>query len=574
VDTSRFKQFDFSAGVQTATSFLLRRSNEVEKAVNSRFDDEIGGIVSRKGYTLFGSQVEDGKDGLGLHVSNFDGGSKLLMAIDNAGSTETRIYHVQSGSNTQLTMTEPDNGTEMQFVDAINETYVVGYSATDDSYMAPHNIQEDLTASQSRNLTDAPDGAKFVASFDGLLLLMNVKIGSDVYPDRIYKGFPKAEVTFIRGDQSGTLTTLEIDSTRFIKVGQVVDIYTAGTDTKVEDSITVASVDKANNKIGFTSRTIDVSDNDEIWLEDRKDEFAYFFNSTAPTPEQSDFIRIPQGRVASRAITGHAKSNNRLFIFTKSSTIKISGRNGNPVILFDDVGCISHKSIQSIGDWLIWLDASGNIRGYNDSTGQFDIISKAVKRDYLELLTQAQMAASTSGSMEDIYKIYIGTVNGKNIRLVYEIRSNVWSIEEHALEMKQHTVFDESGVNKSYFTDNDGNVFKDESGNTDNGSPIPWYVELGNNLFETEAQKSYHAVHVFSGKAKGTSIRAKINDRESIKVGEITENSQSITIPGKGTDLQGEYINYIISNNGQYGESVFRGLVSYYSLEQSNASRR
>lgn len=662
MDTSRFRQFDFSAGVQRKTSWLLRRQNEVELSINGKFDDEIGAIETRPGYEQFGSTIVASKAIRGMHVANYDGGSKLLVAINETGtSTETELYHVQSGSNTEVTITSnPNDDTEWQMVTVLNETYAAGYSDTDSAYMTPLNIQEDLTTSTSRNLTDAPDGARFVMDFDGLLWLLNCKISTTEYPDRIYKGFPKAEITFTKGAQDSTTEVL-VDSTSFLKPSMVVDIYKAGTDTKLKDSVTVQTVDKAANKFTFTASTEDVAttdintstdvitvatntwmtdgqpvtlstsgtapdplvagttyfvirltsttiklattydnaiadtainittqgtgthtlteaiyvaDNDEIWLEDRKDEISFMFNSTDPTPETSDYITIPPGRVSSRSITGWGKVNNRAFIFTRSSTIKLASRASNPIVLYQDVGCISHRSIVSMGDLLIWLDADGNVRANNDNTGQFEIISDGVARGYLKQATQAQLAQASAVGIDNRYKLWIGAIDGKNIRLVYDIRANTWSIEEHNRDMRVQVVWDQSGNNLPYFGDETGKIMKDETGNTDATAAINWYTRLGNNLFGTEQEKNYHGMYVFSRNMKGADIQVVVNDGDPIDVGEIRENAQYISFPQKGRKYEGNYYDVIISNSGATSNSKLLGLVHYFSIEESHAGRK
>lgn len=86
------------------------------------------------------------------------------------------------------------------------------------------------------------------------------------------------------------------------------------------------------------------------------------------------------------------------------------------------MGCVSQRSIANIDDdWLIWMDAKGNIRARNESQGAQENISRAVRNRWLRKLTSDQMKAVSIGVVDQVVKIYLGTIGGENIRLAYDL---------------------------------------------------------------------------------------------------------------------------------------------------------
>lgn len=247
--------FDLSGGIQTATTWPLRKVNEVEDIENGRLNDEIGGITRRNGYTLQ-KLILSGKTGLGFHEAKFDGGSKIFVAHNNAGDTNTVIQYYDSGAGTltDVITTLPAN-CKLQFLDHLSELYVAGIT-TGGTRIQPLNIKEDLTVSTTRNLFGAPKAA-FVGENSGKLYLMNVELSSVVYADRAYESSPPmGAITYVKAAQvmnstNGTsIVPLNVDTTRYLKVGMGVSIYAKGTDTLLY-SFTITAVDKALETISW-----------------------------------------------------------------------------------------------------------------------------------------------------------------------------------------------------------------------------------------------------------------------------------------------------------------------------------
>lgn len=201
------RQFDFSGGVQAASSWMLRRPNEVEDSKNAVFNVNIGGIDRRKGYVQEGDTIETGNSGLGLHESKFDSGAETLVAINNTAddATTVRYYDNGTGNYTSFITDLPVNS-KVNIIDHLSEAYLAGMTTDTEERLAIKNIQSDHTVSESRNLYTAPK-ARFIAEYGGSLYAMNVQIGADIYPDRAYKSSaPTGAVTYVKGAQDDVLT--------------------------------------------------------------------------------------------------------------------------------------------------------------------------------------------------------------------------------------------------------------------------------------------------------------------------------------------------------------------------------
>lgn len=399
-------KFDLSGGVQSATSRLLARNNEMDSARNATFNYKIGSAARRLGYEQLGTTVQHGKDGLGAYVYKYDINNKIIAVVNNSGDTATSIRYLDTGNWWTEIFNYPAANVKTNAINFLDEFYVCGYSKGVNYYAPIYNINSALNASSTRNTYGAP-AARFISEFQGRLYAINVKIGDNIYRDRVYlSSAATGFITRVQNDQVGLLQQLQVDSVRYLKAGMAIDIYTGGTNAKIVDSLTIVSVDKKNNKITFSPTTVNVKDNDELWLEDRKGKLSVLWNTDYPTPESADYLRIPPGIEQNPEITGYGKSTNRIFFFTRNSAWKWDG--ANLVNVSENIGCTSHGSIKNIGSWIIWLHTSG-VWGYNDSTGQLKLLSRAVD-NYIKAISQYGLENASAAVVDRVYKLGVGEI--------------------------------------------------------------------------------------------------------------------------------------------------------------------
>lgn len=648
-----FTQLDFSGAVQASTSHLLRKKNEVKAAKNAQFNSRIGSAKRRDGYEKVGRTIEHGNDSLGAGVFRYGVNNKIVVGINNTAQTAATLRYLDTDDYWTSLITDAPVNCRLDLLNDLDELYVAGAS-DNNQYINLTNIDRSLTVSQSHNVYQAP-ACKFIVEYNKELYAINCKVNGKHYPDRFYKSSPPlGAITFIQTDQKGLLLQLRVDSTRYLKVGMQIDIYGAGTEAKKQSGITIISVDKKNERIGFAATSIDVADNDEIWLTGSKGTLSRFWNTDYKTPETADWERVPPGKEARPAFTAYGTNNNRLFLFTKNTFLKWDG--ANLITVSDTIGCVAKETVQNIGSWTLWLHTTG-VWGYNDNTGQLKLLSRAVE-DYIRAINQSNLSKASAGVVGRVYKLALGELlplesvttststsststsstssstsststsststsstssstsstsrststsstssstsstsvsttsvstsstsssvststsstttttaqSTKTVtRLCYDFDLNNWWPEEHKREIRFQFNHNMHGYTKPYFTDETGRLFRDETGNLDNGESIPMEIEIGRSNFGTDQLKNYRAVLVDSENARGMQLQYSIDGGDYLTLGQITNNVEKLVFPQGGQLIEGRDISYKIVHNDEGAPPTFNGLTTYFSVNE------
>lgn len=398
-----YPQLDLSGGLQVLTSHLLRKRNEVVKTKNAVYNVKIGAAKRRDGYEKVATTIQQDSDSLGFDIYRYRNGSRIITGVNDPSGQNSLLTVLDTGDYWTSILTATTANMRFQMLNDSDELYVAG-STMNDVYLPLTNFQSNLVASTSHNVYTAP-ASKFIAEYDGSLYAINCYINGKYYPDRFYFSSPPlGAITFVQTDQIGLLKQLRANSCRYVKVGMQLDIYGAGTENKKVSGLTVISVDKKNNRFSFADTTINVADNDEIWLTGTKGTLSRFWNTDYKNPEAADWEKVPASKESRPAFTGWGKNNNRLFLYTKNSFLKWDG--ANLITVSDTIGCVSHESIQNIGSWTIWLHTTG-VWGYSDVTGQLKLLSRAID-PYIKAIKQINLATASAGVVGKVYKLAVG----------------------------------------------------------------------------------------------------------------------------------------------------------------------
>jgi len=220
-----YKRSDFSLGIQNASSWMLRKENELFDGRNIRFNEEIGAFVRRNGYVKDSANrfSTTGKIPTGWWVSQFTTGPVRFVACNNDTDTATLIRAQDPVTKVWTTIIDsiPPNA-DIHFCDYRDEVYISGYTVADGVPIQPWNIDKNLSPSVTRNLLNSP-WCKYFVVYRGVLYAANVKVGDELHPDRFYKSSaPTGAFTFVRGQQ----TDDEIDLT-FIRQVPIMTSSTA-----------------------------------------------------------------------------------------------------------------------------------------------------------------------------------------------------------------------------------------------------------------------------------------------------------------------------------------------------------
>lgn len=568
--TERARLFDFSGGPQSATSWLLRKSNEIENSRNARFGTEIGSMIGRPGVTQYGDPFSSvGKPALGGITAQFREGAKRLVAVENDAGTATKVrtQDTSTGAWTDVIADLPADAT-VYFTYYLNEIYVSGHGP-DGTPFQPRNINSSLNVSTTRNLLNCPYPHYFI-EFKGVLYAANVLIGSTRYPDRVYKASgPTSAVTFVKGDQSSaTMTSMALGSVRYLKAGMAIDVYAKNGGAKLYD-LTITAVDKTTNTISFASTNITVTNNDEIYLDGRHGLLNTLWNTDYPTDDRADFLAVIPGTDSSNEITGVARGGNRLHILTENSISRYDGANLIPYN--NNVGCISHNSIANIdNDWMVWLDGNGQVWARQEASGSQDIISRGIYNNILSHFTPDELRSASAVAFNGQYKLYIGTLDGQYTRIVYDFNTNTWSPEALGVQPAHMIVDIHNTEQKPIILGADGKLYIDELGDDDDGQEIYFMAELGRTNFGTEGKKQFEGLFIYSENAKGLSVMAASGTGQMKQQGRITEDEGAIKFINTGRDSIGEASTINLRIQGRYrgGPPVIEGIVPYFNSRE------
>jgi hypothetical protein len=403
---NQYSQLDLSGGVQVLSSHLLRRRNEVVRSKNAVYNEKIGAAKRRMGYEKVAETIEPYNDSLGFEIFRSGQNTRVVVGINNTADTAATLRVMDAGNFWTTLLSNAAVDTRFQMLNDMDELYVAGATDTD-VYMPLTNIDGQMNVSTSHNVYTAPR-SKFIAEYQGSLYAINCFINGKYYRNRFYYSSPLlGYITLVQTDQKGLLQQLRVNSVQYIKVGMSLDIYTGGTEAKIQSSITVISVDKKNNRFSFAPTAINVADNDEIWLTGTKGTLSRFWNVDWKTPETADWEQVPPSKEDRPTFTGWGKNNNRLFLATRNSFLKWDG--ANLITVNNGVGCVSHETIQNVGNWTLFLHDTG-VWGFNDNSGDFKLLSRPIDA-YIKAITQTNLARASAGVVGKVYKLAVGEIN-------------------------------------------------------------------------------------------------------------------------------------------------------------------
>lgn len=214
------------------------------------------------------------------------------------------------------------------------------------------------------------------------------------------------------------------------------------------------------------------------------------------------------------------------------------------------------------------MDSDKRVNAYNDSTGQKEIISKAIKKKYLDAVPDANLATASAGAIDNVYKLCLGEVDDRVLRISYDFDSNNWSRDEYAREMRRHVVSSFSGTKYLYFLTDLGKFCRDATGNDDDGEAIPLIVKYGRKHYGTGAEKALTGMYVFGENMAGGEVRVYTDGdtRNPAIIGKLTSNTSVVT-PGQ-TEVNGRDLNIEIAIDGLGDPPAIDGHETYLTVQE------
>jgi len=347
---------------------------------------------------------------------------------------------------------------------------------------------------------------------------------------------------------AGTFTNTDWDSTNFNDKL----IITNGTDNVKQWNGSVLSDLSVNAPKGKYI----ASDDLRVWI--AKDDAIYysaFLDETDwLTAENSGIVQYYTPRGGN--ITALVSFLDDIVIFKKDSMGQIMGDNYYDYTLVNvsnDIGCVSFKTVQEVGDTLFWL-GQNDVYAYRG--GKPSPIGQPI-RDYLDDINTAQLSKCFGGT--DGIKYYLGLVTGANtepnVLLIYDPRYQIWRVASLDDNYRYSAVLN----NVWYVGNSTGQTYKMRQ--TYTGSTF----EIVSKPFDEgipEAEKEYYEMHIQGYLPAGSTMTIYVSTRDRdlddgsdwVEIDTITAStlaqSEDIIIPLDTVPLA-KWFRYKISGTGE-----------------------
>lgn len=123
------------------------------------------------------------------------------------------------------------------------------------------------------------------------------------------------------------------------------------------------------------------------------------------------------------------------------------------------------------------------------------------------------------------------------------------------------------GYTKPYFTDETGRLFRDETGNTDNGDSIPMEIEIGRENLGTDLLKTFNSVLMNSENARGAIWQYSIDGGRTFNtLGQITKDIEVMVFPQGGQLIQARDIDFKVVHNDEGAPPIINGPTIFHEI--------
>jgi len=425
---------------------------------------------------------------------------ETLVVVNNAD-----VYVLFGATYTDITATQLTAGKEASMVEFLKVLFIANGA---DALRTTDGTAPILTGSAA----NAPVFTFIERFFDRIYGAFTV-----ANPDRVWYSSPPLDlIAHIRGAVNATVTSLDVTSTKYIKSGDVIDIYTHATDTKIVNSLTMTAPSDEDT-ITFSSTAVNVADNDDIYIEDTKGTLGLKWD-TSGVPLQ-DFIDFP-GEV----ITGLKLYGDFLMVPCKGAMWAIDKFQGS-VPVSSSEGSLTGRSLVVVNQRLYYF----NQRGLWEWTGTGEpvLVSNDIK-DFTDAVSTSFLESVVAWEDGDSYNVYVGelTVDGRvysNVVLEYNTRFENWQIHSLPDVITAATQFAPAPGDSqfAYIGTLDGEVHRWKNGTSDDGTVIPLEVQTVNHYFgEAQMRKTINKIWVYAKEGVTTAIEISIDDQDYQSLGD------------------------------------------------------
>ena len=521
---------------------LANKPTALYQGLNLDLEKEPGVIRKRNGYQLFGVQLVDTKPLLGLYDFVQSSGTRIILAVSNvsAGTSSTLSYWTGSAWANGAT------------------------SLTASKYGRFENMVGYCFFTNSEEIKTSSDGQTWSTTN----LLNTVNITAVSYSD--------------------PTVTLTVPAGHEVVVGDVITIaglapagyngaktVTAITDTTIVFS--EASLGAVTDQVGTLTVQFALAANDVLqygnylWLIGLKGFRSDVMWSKIATKSGSSYV-LTWTRVNNTTIrngdgedlVGGITYRGALYFFKNNSisrTITPIESNGVKT-LTENIGAPSKLSIAVVGDQLCFFcngekNAKKGIYSYDSlSDAEPKIISEPMQ-PYIDGMTAGVVPVAFS--LNDLLCMHIGAVTNtahglslSNCVLVFNTKTNrwlgAWEFKSPVKVAAQVTV---SNVTKPYFGDDDGKIWKTDTGNVDAyesaevpGTKIPWKaishsidIAAGQKIRSNVRQRKVKGIWVYGEMLEGVQFRYRFDKLIASKDG-YNDTIEGMSMPVFQADMR------------------------------------
>ena len=218
----------------------------------------------------------------------------------------------------------------------------------------------------------------------------------------------------------------------------------------------------------------------------------------------------------------------------------------------------------------------------DSASGQDQIISRAIKNQYLENLSSTNLSQCSAVMYDSNYKLAVGSmvIGGvsKITRFIYNFDMNVWWREAHTRRHVLSINSSISGTRRNYFLDELGGMYLDEDTNTDAGVSIPWFLQWGRRdlgLFyrgssTKSSMKSLTGIYVHAKNIAGSPFMVKTTGADKWQtISSLTEATSRIEV-SDNTPIESRDFDFKVSGNSKSDPAKIEGIEVWHRVLQSN----
>lgn len=269
-------------------------------------------------------------------------------------------------------------------------------------------------------------------------------------------------------------------------------------------------------------------------------------------------------------ITGVAKSYGNLIIFKNRSTYVY---NGSSLVKGAGVGTSSHRSVQNIGENLLFFHWSADKKGFFMWDGAGAKLYSNQIDPLIQGMSSSQAPDVVAGVNNNHYYAYIGDVtldidiadyygietNLSNVLVDFNANNSTWAWKELPIAVKIMKAVN----NVLYFGSTDGKVYQFNSGNTYDSEPIEPDLVTYFDASQPTIIKRFNEIAIKMHTPNAGLAFYSIDNEDWKDLGVLTKRVNNFTLNHKGYDIRIK-----VTSNGSISPWIFEGIEYIYDFER------